>query len=94
LAVSGGSRHTCGVRRDHTLWCWGSDFYGQLGRGDNVNQPSPTQVGTDTDWAQVALGLGHTCGIRVDHTLWCWGNNWFGQLGLGDEGKRKVPRRV
>ena len=28
------ANHTCGVRTDHTLWCWGDNTYGQLGLGD------------------------------------------------------------
>ena len=29
-----GYNHTCGVRSDGTLWCWGSGEYGQNGLGD------------------------------------------------------------
>ena len=34
LTVTTGGWHTCGIRRDHTLWCWGFNGYGELGTGD------------------------------------------------------------
>ena len=43
--VSTGSTHTCGVRTDHTLWCWGNNYTGQLGLGDEEDRLVPTQVG-------------------------------------------------
>lgn len=29
--LSSGGVHTCGIRSDKSLWCWGSNTYGQLG---------------------------------------------------------------
>src|SRR5690606_26527457 len=29
--VAAGERHTCGIRENGTLWCWGDNFRGQLG---------------------------------------------------------------
>src|SRR5262245_44940179 len=89
-----GSAHTCGIRLDHTLWCWGRNESGQLGLGDTTNRPIPTQVGSDADWTRLSVGGAHTCGMRLDHTLWCWGDNYYGQLGLGDTTDRLTPTRV
>ena len=41
----------------------------------------PLQVGTDSDWAQVACGSSHTAAIRTDGTLWTWGDNSDSELG-------------
>lgn len=92
--LSTGGTHSCGTRLDHTLWCWGSNGFGQLGLGDTTDRTTPTQVGVDHDWRTVRTGSLHTCGIRIDHTLWCWGYNGKGQLGLGDRTDRYVPTRV
>ena len=56
---------------------------------------TPTQVGTDSNWAYVDPGAEHTCATRTDHTLWCWGDNQHGSLGLGDKTrpKRAYPGR-
>lgn len=86
--VSAGGAHTCAVRQDGTLWCWGRSLDGQVGVGDLGSAFSePQRVGTATDWAAVAAGGAHTCAVRADGTLWCWGDNLEGQLGLGTLGE-------
>ena len=81
LAV--GSSHTCAIRADKSLWCWGRNNYGQLGDGTTSNQSAPTQVGAATDWASITTAGETTCGLRSGGILWCWGRNDNGQLGLG-----------
>lgn len=92
--VSAGGRHACEIRTDGTLWCWGANFYGQLGVGDRASGPTPRQVGSKDDWVEVSAGGMHTCGIRENDTLWCWGLNYRGQLGLGNRKDKATPRRV
>src|SRR4051794_26114877 len=43
LSVSAGWEHTCAVRADHTMWCWGSNANGQLGVGDRTDRATPTR---------------------------------------------------
>lgn len=90
-SVRSGESHTCGLRIDGTLWCWGWNGFGQVGVGshDTVIY-EPSQVGSDTDWSSVALGYGHTCATRTDGTLWCWGRNSYGELGIGEGARRKL----
>src|SRR5687768_3849628 len=78
--VSAGGAHTCAVRGDGSLWCWGSHGFGQLGLGDEPDPWVPTRVGTDDDWAKVSAGKSHTCAVRTDRSLWCWGSNYQDQL--------------
>lgn len=101
--VDVGGSHSCAIRTDKTLWCWGYNSDGELGIGDTVARSSPTQVGADTGWLSVTVGNLHTCAIRRGSyvrsakgsgTLWCWGANAEGQLGVGDTAQRNVPVRV
>jgi alpha-tubulin suppressor-like RCC1 family protein/endonuclease/exonuclease/phosphatase family metal-dependent hydrolase len=92
--ISSGGRHTCQLRGNGTVWCWGANFYGQLGTGDHTSGPTPRQVGTGTDWTQVSAGGMHTCGVRANGTLWCWGLNYRGQLGNGGRKDKATPVRV
>jgi alpha-tubulin suppressor-like RCC1 family protein len=56
-AVSAGSSHPLALKADGSLWAWGQDAYGQLGLGnDTSNRPTPTRVGTDSDWAAISEG--------------------------------------
>ena len=42
--VSAGFSHTCAIRTDQTLWCWGYNGQGQLGLGDFTSVNMPTIV--------------------------------------------------
>ena len=83
--VAAGTNHSCAVKTNGTLWCWGSDGNGQLGNGAVTgNQISPSQESTAAaDWAQVAAGSSHSCAVKTNGTLWCWGGDTNGQLGNG-----------
>jgi alpha-tubulin suppressor-like RCC1 family protein len=80
-AVSAYRQHTCGIRRNGTIWCWGYNGAGQLGGGTlGVVVPTPTQVGARNDWVSISVGMAHTCAARGDKTVWCWGNRVYGQV--------------
>lgn len=76
--------HACAIKQDGTLWCWGQNLMGELGRGytsptPTATEATPTQVGTATDWYDIATVQRLSCGIRADDaagqgSLWCWGN--------------------
>jgi alpha-tubulin suppressor-like RCC1 family protein len=44
------------VKTDSTLWGWGNNSNGQLGLGNTTNYSSPKQIGSLTDWINVAAG--------------------------------------
>lgn len=80
--VSAGDSHVCAIRVNGTLWCWGSDTYGELGNGATAGaQSTPNQVAGR--WTSVSAGQTHTCAINTDGELWCWGRDQAGQLGNG-----------
>jgi alpha-tubulin suppressor-like RCC1 family protein len=64
--VSAGYAHTCGLKGDGTVVCWGWNGYGQ----------STPPMGTFT---QVVAGASHTCGLKSDGTVVCWGDNGHGE---------------
>lgn len=86
--------HSAGIQQDGSLWCWGFNYYGQLGDGTTTNRLVPTRVGTDTDWAIVALGINATYAIKQNGTLWAWGSNSNGQLSDGTLLGRLLPTQV
>nr|BDT28792.1 hypothetical protein BHI3_22580 [Bacteriovorax sp. HI3] len=80
LVETGGS-HTCAIRFNGQVKCWGKNDVGQLGLGT----VSPTGSGFVTGISgatKLALGNKHTCAITPSGT-YCWGSNEFGQLGIG-----------
>ena len=68
--VETGAGHTCAIRTDSGLYCWGLNNYGQLGVGSTINQLAPTAVWYGGVWSVVRTGNTHTCGIRASGQLW------------------------
>lgn len=86
VEIAAGLNHTCGVRQDKTLWCWGRNASGQLGDGTTTTRPDPKQVVAPDalGWVDVVASGDFTCGLREGGALYCWGTNTLGQLGQMD----------
>jgi alpha-tubulin suppressor-like RCC1 family protein len=92
--ISSGGLHTCAIKQDSSLWCWGNNDSGQIGNGSSGgNLAIPVQI-MSSGVVSVALGYAHTCAIKMDGSLWCWGNNSHGQLGDGTGGDSSLPNRI
>ena len=93
-STGAGGYHTCQVRTsDATLWCWGDNYYGQLGIAGKYYRSTPTQVPIN-NVKQVSTGDHHTCATKTDGTLWCWGSNRNGQLGIGNTTNQTSPKQL
>lgn len=87
VMVSAGMRHSCGVRANNTIWCWGANEYGQLGNGSTTATTQPVQVSSNSvptmGWSSVVVGNTFTCATRLTGELYCWGNGFY--LGAGED---------
>jgi alpha-tubulin suppressor-like RCC1 family protein len=89
--ISSRAEHTCIVRPDANVACWGSNNFGELGDGTRTTRNTPVRVLGLTDVLSVSVGgtnragqvSEHSCAVLYDMTLRCWGNNTDGQLGDG-----------
>jgi alpha-tubulin suppressor-like RCC1 family protein len=100
-AITAGDSHTCALRNDGSVWCWGDASYGQLGdgsMGDGQSRTKATRVrrgsGYLTTVSGIAAGAQHTCARRGDGTVWCWGYARVGQLGDGTTGSPTAQVRT
>jgi alpha-tubulin suppressor-like RCC1 family protein len=66
-------RHTCAVRADATLACWGYNSSGQIGAGGYGSWPTPYLLPL-TGVTAVAAGQSGTCAIHGAGNLSCWGS--------------------
>ena len=94
-----GSIHSLSIHADGSLWATGDNEYGQLGLPTSTPRSAGwVQVGTATDWVQVAAGQYHSLGLRADGTLYAWGVNFYGQLGsptnTGTDQANPTPTQV
>lgn len=82
-SADAGDGHTCAVRLNGSLWCWGRNTGHQLGEGDDAQVRHPIQVGTELDWLRVDSGQQHSVALKRDHSLWVWGLNEASNSGEG-----------
>ena len=79
--VSAGESHTCAIRQDGSLTCWGYDFF---------DQATPPELDPEYhDFNQVSAGGYHTCAVVectpppgqacISANGLCWGNDDDGQ---------------
>lgn len=80
--------HSCAVRTDGALLCWGRRF----GDGSDLVPTPQAVVLAEVD--DVAVGESFACALRRDRHVWCWGANDFGQLGDGTRTTRRDPVQV
>ncbi len=87
VAIGVGEKHSCAVKSDGSVWCWGHNNEGQLGDGTTIDSLVVVQVvgvggtGVLGSVVEIDSGLKHNC-VRVSGgTVRCWGLNDKGQLG-------------
>lgn len=85
-----GGFHCCALLENQGVKCWGRNFSGQLGIGDQrdrgvkphemgINLPY-LDLGTLQPIRSLSAGGAHTCALFQDGNLKCWGANPFGQI--------------
>lgn len=80
--ITGGYGHSLAVTSDGKLYSWGLNNNYQLGNGNNITSSTPTQVGNDSDWVDVACGDYHSIAIKTNGKAYSWGRNVENQCGL------------
>ena len=99
-AIALGFQHGCGVQASGVVQCWGSNEYGQLGRGTATDTlphvaPAPVRIESIRRFDRIASSDTFVCALTVsDGAIYCWGGNIYGNLGTGDVIRRDVPTRV
>ncbi len=85
---------SCGLTTEGKAYCWGSNYFGQLGTSLPMDYAEPTEVAGNHSFTVVSAGGAHACGIATDGRAWCWGRNSDGQLGNGSTTNARTPVRV
>jgi alpha-tubulin suppressor-like RCC1 family protein len=79
-AVSVGGMHACGLAASGQAYCWGNNWYGQLGIGSAGGDGGvaesllPAAVTGDLSFVAISAGSMHTCGLTASGAAFCWGS--------------------
>jgi alpha-tubulin suppressor-like RCC1 family protein len=103
IAAGGHSQneHTCALKGDGTVLCWGSNQYGELGAAskdtcwnDKPCSTTPLVVQGLTGVKALTLASRTTCALKTDGTLWCWGYNPSNRLLTGGPDPQAAPAQT
>ncbi|MCM1295859.1 MAG: hypothetical protein NC311_09985, partial [Muribaculaceae bacterium] len=82
IKVAAGTQHAAALMQDGTVYIWGYDNAGEIGRDKipytNFSTAFRMKTANVTD---LAGGRDHTLMLKGDGTVWAFGNNAYGQLG-------------
>ncbi|MFT6396410.1 MAG: alpha-tubulin suppressor-like RCC1 family protein [Bradymonadia bacterium] len=95
IAVSASA--SCAVTVDDTVWCWGLDGLGLMGRGAGVSDDPQTAQevrGFLRDIVQIRAGWATMFARNGQGEIYSWGGNGNLSLGLREDEDRRVPSRV
>lgn len=79
------------------MYCWGSNFYGQLGLGPIVQESPYPQLITSLSRLKiidVIAGQYHSMALTADGQVYSWGWGIHGQLGHGTCNNEYYPKLV
>lgn len=88
-----GNGNACAVAASR-VFCWGSNFDGQLGDGTTQNRLTPVEVHGLEDVDTISVGRKRVCVLNKSGTIDCWGSNKRGGIGDGTTVQRLAPTRV
>ena len=83
--------NSAGVKKDGTLWLWGSGEHSQYNDPEKKRSNVPEQIGILNHWNNCYLGWQVCFASDQTFNLYAWGESVTGKLGLGSLGKANKP---
>lgn len=97
--------YSLAVKRDGTVWGWGSNACGELGIGskDTNAHTLPVRVGNYwrtppagrlNDIVGVSAGFDHALALKADGSVWAWGGAGTGEYGDAPHADPTLPTQI
>ena len=90
-----GTSHSCAIKADGGLMCWGSNDQNELGDGAKAltiaDVVAPKEIDLGTTYLSVSSGSYFSCGVTSGSDIKCWGYNEHGRLGDSGVELRRTP---
>lgn len=103
--VATGNVHGCAITLNREVYCWGGNYNGQLGIGEDgfmntykepvgyaskvVTGKQNAKSGYLSNVVDLSLGQNHSCALTADGDIYCWGDNTALELGAAHEKDRR-----
>jgi alpha-tubulin suppressor-like RCC1 family protein len=84
ISIAAGGYHSLALDSNGQIWATGSNYWGQLGLGDEDAYSFFTQVPSLPDYfVSIAANDQHSLALDNNGQIWAAGQNVYGRLGLG-----------
>ena len=101
VGISTGEDHSCALKSEGGVVCWGSGDGGRLGNNSSTDKDHPVDVLTSAQnnpalasIAQIGLGSAYSCAVTTTGAVKCWGKGGVGQLGNDATSDSNLPVTV
>lgn len=86
--------HSCALRANGQVVCWGENGDGQLGDDSTTDRSKPVTVGGIQDALMVSAGSTFSCALLQSGEVRCWGDGNDGRLGRDSTTDSRTPIAV
>lgn len=98
IYLSSGGQHSCVVKKNGNVQCWGLNSLGQTGEATaqvkNVKTSSLKEMVKFNNIKTVSLGENHSCALNTNGEVFCWGDNSEGQLASTILPESNIPLQI
>ncbi len=100
VQISLGELHSSALSSEGRVYTWGSNDYGQLGNGTNIDSNLPIEISNKFSLSNgekislLSLGAVHSSAITTSGRIFVWGSNEYSVLGDGTYINRNLPVEI
>lgn len=97
--IATGGIHTCAIKENGELYCWGGNDNGEVGDGNIcpadfdfcADRYSPVHISDDHKWSYISIGYQNNAAKSEDGIFFVWGKNRNYALGNGNDIDQPFP---